>query len=94
MLLTRATILQSNHEFPRALADLDKAIAREPETPRAILVRATVLTVQGQYEKALADCNNLHGITGDTYVLGCLASIDAVTGKAKVADEALALLAF
>ena len=89
VLLTRATILQSNHEFPRALEDLDKAIAREPETPRAILVRATVLTVQGQYEKALADCNNLHGITGDTYVLGCLASIHAVTGGAKVADEAL-----
>ena len=33
VLVTRATILQSNHEFPRALTDLDKAIAREPETP-------------------------------------------------------------
>ena len=27
VLVMRATILQSNHEFQRALADLDKAIA-------------------------------------------------------------------
>ena len=58
VLVTRATILQSNHEFPRALADLDKAIAREPDNARAILVRATVLTVQGKYDEALADCNS------------------------------------
>ena len=89
VLVTRATILQSNHEFPRALADLDKAIAREPDNARAILVRATVLTVQGKYDKALADCNNMQGVTEDTYVLVCIASIDAVTGKANVAEAAL-----
>lgn len=89
VLVTRATILQSNHEFPRALTDLDKAIARAPDNARAILVRATVLTVQGKFEKALADCNSLQGVTGDTYVLVCIASIDALTGKAKVAEGAL-----
>jgi hypothetical protein len=89
VLVTRATILQSNHEFPRALTDLDRVIQREPDNARAILVRATVLTVQGSYEKALADCNNLQGVAGDTYVVICIASIDAVTGKANVAEAAL-----
>lgn len=89
VLVTRATILQSNHEFPKALGDLDKAIAREPDNARAVLVRATILTVQGHYERALADCNSLQGITEDTYVLVCIASVDALTGKAKVAEEAL-----
>jgi hypothetical protein len=89
VLVTRATILQSNHEFPRALTDLDKAIAREPDNARAILVRATVLTVQGKYDKALVDCNSLQGLTADTHVLVCVASIDAVTGKANLAETAL-----
>lgn len=89
VLVTRATILQSLHEFTRALENLDRAIQREPDNARAILVRATILTVRGNYENALADCGNLQGVAGDTYVLICIASIDAVTGKAKVADEAL-----
>jgi hypothetical protein len=89
VLVTRATILQSLHEFTRSLADLDKAILREPENARAILARATVLTVQGKYDSALADCNNLQGVAGDTYVLICAASIAAVTGKAAVAQSAL-----
>jgi hypothetical protein len=89
VLVTRATIQQSNHEFAHALTDLDRVIQREPDNARATLVRATVLTVQGSYENALADCNNLQGVAGDTYVLICIASIDAVTGKAGIAEAAL-----
>lgn len=89
VLITRATLLQNSHEFPRALADLDKAIAREPGNARAILVRATIRTVLGDYGQALADCNSMQGITDDTYVLICIASIDALTGKASVAVGAL-----
>jgi hypothetical protein len=89
VLVTRATILQSGHEFPRALTDLGKAIAREPDNARAILVRATILTVLGNYDQALVDCNNLQGRTDDTYALICIASIDSLTGKAGVAEGAL-----
>ena len=60
VLVSRATILQSNHEFDRALADLDRAIAREPKNGRALLVRSTVLTVQGKYAEARADCPKLY----------------------------------
>ena len=89
VLVMRATILQSNHEFLRALADLDKAIARDPRNARAILVRATVQTVQGKYDAARADCERLHGLVSELYLVACTAGIDAVTGKAQSARAAL-----
>ena len=89
VLVMRATILQSHHEFTRALADLDMAIARDSRNARAILVRATVLTVQGKYGEARADCERLPGLAPDLYVVACTAGIDAVTGKALPARAAL-----
>jgi len=89
VLVMRATILQSNHEFRRALADLDKAIARDPGSAHAILVRATVLTVQGKYDEARADCGRLRGLASALYVVACTAGIDAVTGKAQSARAEL-----
>jgi tetratricopeptide (TPR) repeat protein len=89
VLVERATILQSNHEFRRALADLDTVIARDPRNARAILVRATVHTVQGKYDEARADCARLQGLAAELYVVACIAGIDAVTGKAQSARAAL-----
>ena len=89
VLVTRATILQSSHEFPRALADLDRAIAGDPSNARAILVRATVLSVVGNYREAKADCGRLLGLTRDIYVIICAAGIEAVTGRSRQAAEAL-----
>ena len=89
VLVMRATILQSSHEFVRALADLDKAIAREPRNADAIIMRATVLTVRGKYDEARADCGRLQGVAPGLYVVVCLASIDAVTGKAQSAEAVL-----
>jgi tetratricopeptide (TPR) repeat protein len=81
VLVTRATILQSNHEFDRALADLNKAIAREPRNGRALLVRSTVLTVQGKYAEARADCPKLFGLVPEFYVFACTAGIDSLNGR-------------
>ena len=92
VLVMRATILQSNHEFVRALADLDKAIARQPRNAGAINVRATVLTVQGKYDEARADCARLQGAAPGLYGAVCIASVDAVTGKAQSAKAALTSL--
>ena len=89
VLVMRATILQSHHEFTRALADLDMAIARDSRNARAILVRATVQTVQGKYDAARADCERLHGLVSELYLVACTAGIDAVTGKAQSARAAL-----
>lgn len=96
VLVARATILQSGHEFDRALADLGKAIAREPRNGRALLVRATVLTVQGKYAQARADCPKLFGLAPEFYVFACAANVDSLTGRSAPAaatlDRALATL--
>ena len=89
VLITRATILQSNHEFDRALADLDRALAREPKNGRALLVRATVLTVQGKYGQARADCPKLFGLAPEFYVFACIAGIDSLNGKSAAAVATL-----
>jgi len=89
VLVTRATILQSNHEFARALADLTKAIAREPRNGRALLVRSTVLTVQGKYAEARADCPKLYGLVPEFYVFACTAGIDSLNGRAGPAAATL-----
>ncbi len=90
VLVSRATILQSNHEFDRALADLDRALAREPRNGRALLVRATVRTVQGRFAEARADCPRLYGIAPELYVFACVAAIDSVNGQAAAASAMLA----
>jgi len=51
VLLLRATILQSSHQFEPALADLARVLEREPKHAQALLTRATVLTVIGRYRE-------------------------------------------
>ena len=89
VLVLRATILQSSHQFTLALADLDRVLQREPRNVQAILTRATILTVQGNYAAARPDCQRLNGIAPPIYGMTCAAAIDSVTGKAATAYEAL-----
>lgn len=90
VLVARATIRQSSHEFDRALADLDRALARDPRGARARLVRSTVLAVQGRYAEARADCAKLLGLAPEFYVFACVAAIDGQTGRAASAQATLA----
>ena len=89
MLVLRATILQSRHEFDAAVADLDRVLQRDPRHAQALLTRATVLTVLGKYAAARADCDRLVGIVPPLYPVICRASIDSVTGKAAAAYDAV-----
>lgn len=89
VLVLRATILQSSHQFGAAIADLDKVSQREPRNVQAILTRATVLTVQGRYEAARRDCERLSRSAPEIYVTICTAAIDSVTGKAANAYQSL-----
>jgi len=89
VLVARATIRQSDHHFDRALADLDRALAREPRNGRALLVRATVLTVQGKLAQARAECPKLYGAAPELYVVICVATVDSLTGKAGPATASL-----
>ncbi|MFT3713604.1 MAG: hypothetical protein QM817_38595 [Archangium sp.] len=56
VLLMRATVKQSLHDFEGALADLDVLLASRPDDDQAWLTRATVLNVLGRYGDARASC--------------------------------------
>jgi hypothetical protein len=89
VLILRATILQSNHQFDAAVADLNTVLQREPKSAQALLTRATVLTVQGNYSEARDACVRLFGVAPEIYGVICVAAVDSMTGKAGPAYEAL-----
>ncbi len=95
VLVLRARIRQSNHEFLAALTDLDQALAANPSDAQALLDRASIRTVLGRYDGARRDCLGLDGLTLPLYVAVCRAAIAGVSGSARtaVADLSRALLA-
>ena len=83
VLLLRATIRQSLHEFEPALADLDILAVSTPGDPQVWLTRAVVLAVRGKYAEARESCVPLARLTSAWVTATCFASIDSQTGKAK-----------
>jgi tetratricopeptide (TPR) repeat protein len=59
VLVMHATILQSRHAFEPALAELDQALALQPQDAQAWLTRATLLRVLGRYAQAAESCQHL-----------------------------------
>ncbi len=89
VLALRAAILQSNHHFDAALADLTKTLQRDPRNAQALLTRATVYSVQGKYAASRADCTRLAGTAPEVYAATCIAIADSLTGRARPAYDSL-----
>jgi len=90
VLLLRATIRQSLHDFAGAIADLDRLIVENPANGQALLTRATVLTVVGKYDEARADCDRIVRLTMPLVVAGCMAGPESLSGRAEHAYQTLA----
>jgi tetratricopeptide (TPR) repeat protein len=82
VLVLRATIEQSLHDFDAALRDLDRAVEGAPEHAQAWLTRAVVLTVRGRYDEARLSCAHLVPLASNLVVAVCQTSIDSLTGQA------------
>jgi uncharacterized protein (TIGR02996 family) len=93
VLLLRATIRQSTHDFDRALSDLDALVKVTPDDPQAWLTRSVVLGVVGRYDEARQSCLPLVGRTSPLVVAVCNASLDGVTGNAAGAYDRLSAAA-
>jgi Tfp pilus assembly protein PilF len=87
VLLLRATIRQSLHDFGRAMADVDQLITNQPTNLQAHMTRAVVATVTGQYDLARQSCVALNA----SPLLGaiCASPLDAVAGDARGAAQRL-----
>jgi tetratricopeptide (TPR) repeat protein len=90
VLLLRATIRQSLHDFITARADLDRLIAARPDDAQAHLTRAVVSTIMADYPTARADCARVAALADPLIATTCLAQIDGVTGHAAAASHQLA----
>jgi Tfp pilus assembly protein PilF len=89
VLLLRATIRQSRHEFEAALGDLDRLVAAAPSEPQGWLTRAVVLTVRGRFREARESCAALAGLVSPLVQVACRAPIDGLTGRARPARQAM-----
>jgi len=91
VLLLRAVILQSNHDFVGSIAALQRVVSAEPASAQAWLTLAAVHQAQAEYKAALHDCGQFAshtlGLAPDT----CTASIMSLTGHAPLALRAITI---
>ncbi len=82
VLVLRATLRQSLHDFPAALADLDAAIKADPRDARAWLTKATVHTVRGEFDAARRACVPLLRLADRLTATTAAATVASLTGDA------------
>ena len=85
----RALLLQFEHRFDEAVADLDGALRTEPDNATAWSWRTAIRMVQGQYGEARKGCQALAPLSTPLVAAACLAQVDATTGRAAEASAAL-----
>ncbi|MET0855111.1 MAG: hypothetical protein ABWY27_00060 [Telluria sp.] len=82
VLVLRATLHQSSHQFAAALADLDTVLKRDSGNVQAWLTRATVQMVTGDLAAAKASCMRLYARAPELIVQACLSNVGSVNGAA------------
>jgi tetratricopeptide (TPR) repeat protein len=82
VLVLRATIKQSQHDFTNSLADLNLALKLDPANAQAWLTKATVLTVLGDYDAARRACAPLIQLTPGLIGLTAAVSVSSLNGQA------------
>ncbi|MFO1498085.1 MAG: hypothetical protein U1G07_06775 [Verrucomicrobiota bacterium] len=89
VLVLRATIRQSRHEFRAALADLGGVLRVAPNHAQAWLTQATILTVLGRYEEARRSCLPLLRLTSELVAVTAGASVASLSGQAERSCQTL-----
>jgi len=87
--LLRAILLQFDHRFDEALADLDAVLRAAPDHVEAGAWRTAILMVRADYEGARASCRQLAPFTTPLSAAACAAQVDAATGRAATAAASL-----
>jgi len=85
----RAQILQFDHRFGPALADLDAVLRQQPDNGDAWAWRTAILMVQADYPAARRSCDGLAAQATPLIATACRAQVDAATGQAAAAAQAL-----
>lgn len=88
-LFVHGLLKQYRHDFPGALADLGAALKQDPELIGARSWRAAIFIVGADYRAAREECRALEPLASALIAIGCRATVDAATGKARAAYDEL-----
>jgi len=80
-LVLHATVLQSRHDFSRALTVLQRALALKPDDAQAWLTVATVLRVLGRYDEAGGACEEVSRRADAAVAELCRQGLRGLTGQ-------------
>jgi tetratricopeptide (TPR) repeat protein len=89
VLLLRATIEQSLHDFVAVRRDLDRLIAVRPDDAQAHLTRAVVATVRADYAAARESCDAVARLAPPIVAATCRAPLDAMGGSDAARRDAI-----
>lgn len=81
--VTRAVLLQFNHRFAEARADLEAVIRADPGNGEAWAWRAAIDMVQADYAAAREACAQMAPMAAPVIAAACVAAIDGTTGHAE-----------
>ena len=85
----RAVVLQFDHRFEPALADLQAVLAAEPDNTAAAAWQLAIRMVLADYAGARSSCEQLADGVSALVAAACRAQVDAATGNAGPAATAL-----
>lgn len=85
----RARILQAQHDFAAAAANLRAALREAPDTAQALLVLASIDEVSGDLAEAGGACARLEDFHPGLAAVACAASVGSLTGTADASEAAL-----
>ncbi len=91
-LVLHATVLQSRHDFPRALAVLRRALDLKPDDAQAWLTVATIERVLGRYDEAQQACNEVSRKADTAVTRLCQLGLRGLTGQLHSAYEQIGQL--
>lgn len=89
VLVLRATLRQSKHDFEGALADLDQATKVSPRDPQAWVTRALIQQAKGNYPEAKRDCVTLLRLSTKLVGVTCLTGGASLNGQAEKSYQLL-----
>ncbi len=81
ILIIKATIRQSLHDFKGALEDLSEALELEPDASQAWLTKAQIYNTLGEYENAKINCAHLLVDVNQLASFACLSSVASLNGE-------------
>jgi tetratricopeptide (TPR) repeat protein len=89
VLVLRATLRQSKHDFEGALVDLNQATKVSPRDPQAWITRALIQQAKGNYPEAKRDCVPLLRLSTRLVGVTCLTGVASLNGQAEQSYQLL-----